>query len=550
MSKRGYGSFRKSPRATRNTWVTQPRVEPPEEQTTFNLTGGIMLNGSPREIPLQATPLMENMRFEDTGIRKDFGISVVGLRDNAPARVLGITEHRFINNDKLYSRFTRIFRRGSKIGFQVWDGTEWQEGTTSALDLNSIPLSVAAIEGKLLIADGTQIAQWDETPGNTQQDQDFPTGNTLTADGESTTITVNPAEARQDQYIVTYNVSLQVSFTSVDFVTITSDLPGFGTVIPSIGKTGTLRVHIKDNDGNILHTEVYTVFTKAGAGSEVWTQEEVVISHKFVDGDTLTLEVEMTDSDVTFSVHGFNKLLDADALPGVQYDQYPPPSNTFALLSANAPAARYIVPFRDRLIALQDEGDPQFVAWSADGISTDWLGAGSGNALLLDVRSDSIDELMAAGAVASNVLALLRRRSIMRVRETGNIAFALAFESWIEGIGTDARFSVQQVKDGVMFLGHDYMVYYFSGATQPTPIGEGIQQALIESLTGDQEFVDSEWDPVFGEYWLGVPENGADHITRIWIFDLGNFLDSGRTVMRWRTRDIECFRLATVSRIE
>ena len=550
MTKRGYGAFRKSHRLTRDTFVTPPRVEPPEEQVTFNLTGGIMLNGSPREIPLQATPLMENMRFEDTGIRKDFGISVVGLRDNAPARVLGIVEHKFIDNDKLYSRFTRIFRRGSKIGFQVWDGTEWQEGTISALDLNPIPLSVAAIEGKLLIADGTQIAQWDEVPDNTQQDQDFPTGNSLTATGESTAITVTPAEARQDQYIITYNVSLQVAFLEADFVTITSDLPGFGTIVPSLGKTGSVKVHIKDNDGNILHTETYSIFVKVGGGSEAWTQEEVVISHKFADGDTLTLEVEPSGLGVTFSVHGFNKLTDGDALPGLQYDQYPAPADTFALLSADAPAARYIIPFRDRLIALQDEGDPQFVAWSADGISTDWLGPGSGNALLLDVRSDPIDELMAAGAVASNVLALFRRRSIMRVRETGNIAFALAFESWIEGIGTDARFSVQQVKDGVMFLGHDFMVYYFSGATGPTPVGEGIQQALIESLTGDQEFVDSGWDPVFGEYWLGIPEDGVDHITREWIFDLGNFLDSGRQVMRWRTRDIKCFRLTTVSRIE
>ena len=81
-------------------------------------------------------------------------------------------------------------------------------------------------------------------------------------------------------------------------------------------------------------------------------------------------------------------------------------------------------------------------------------------------------------------------------------------------------------------------------------MGEPIQQALIESLTGDQEYVDADWDPVFGEYWLGIPENGASHITREWIFDLGYFLDSQRQVIRWRTRDIQCHRLATVSRIE
>jgi len=552
MSKRGYGAFRKNPRSMRNTWVTQSRAEPPEEQAVLNLTAGIRLDGSPKEIPLQATPFMSNMRFEDTGIRKDFGVSVIGLQDYSPARVFGIMEHRFVDNDKLYSRLTRIFRRSTKIGFQVWDGTEWVEGTTSALNLNPIPLSLAAIEGKFLLADGTQIAQWDETPGDTSQDQDFPTGNNLTTDGATAAIVVTPAGSRQDEYIVTYSVNVQVTLLAGSGgITIEGDLPGFGTfqVPGKVGTFGGVEVHIKDNDGNILHKEGYNTITSSFA-NETWTQESITIHHKFEDGDTLTLEVVEVGNPSAFSVHGFNNLVDADAVAGLQYDEYPTPSDTFVALSGDAPAARYIIPFRDRVIALQDEGDPQFVAWSADGISTDWVGAGSGNALLLDVRSDSIDELMAAGAVASNVLALFRRRSIMRVRETGNIAFAVAFEHWIEGLGTDARFSVQQVKDGVMFLGHDFMVYYFSGATGPTPVGEPIQQALIESLTGNQEYVDSGWDSVFGEYWLGIPEDGANYITREWIFDLGNFLDSQRSVIRWRTRDIECHRIATVSRIE
>ncbi len=120
---------------------------------------------------------------------------------------------------------------------------------------------------------------------------------------------------------------------------------------------------------------------------------------------------------------------------------------------------------------------------------------------------------------------------------------------WIENLGTRYPFSIRNVRGGVIFLGHDNMMYYLTeqGATA---IGLPIHQELIENLTGDLDLVDSGYDPTFGEYYLGIPEVAATSITLAWIFDVDRFVDNQETIWRRRPMLVQRFAAFGVSVVE
>lgn len=525
MTSRGYGPRRPHRRAS-GVAIPDTQAEPIQRSEFFDMTGGIVLNKSAREIELNESPFIENIRFEDTGIRKDFGFR--NLDTPAESKVLGLVDHKFIANEQLYKRLVRITRgSGGVLEFDVWNGATWDKGTTSSSAIKDVLLSQASTEGKLIVADGNTILAWQEVPGDTSRGDDFSPGNSITAEGEVLTATLSSANSQGGLYDVHFSI------TVAEIVPDPSD----SHIRINLGMA---VIHILDKVGTILEERLYLSAVRDSESIQVRLPDAKT-------GDSIKIKIFLVGKNTaTVNVHGF--VLSENGTAGITYNEQAPPADTFGPLSGSAPPARMIIPFRDRLIALQADNDPQKIAWPVDGDSTDWVGDGSGSAFLLDTRSDPIDELMAAGAVASNVLALFRRRSIMRIRETGNIELALSFEHWIEGLGTDARFSVQQVKDGVMFLGHDMIVYYFSGAVGPQPIGAVIQSALLNTISNpdDQEKIDSAYDSVYGDYFLGIPENGSPHITRLWIFDLNRFLVSKGQDIQWRTRKISAQRLAAV----
>ena len=265
------------------------------------------------------------------------------------------------------------------------------------------------------------------------------------------------------------------------------------------------------------------------------------------DGQILSDEVtwEESTSSYTVDVHGYNLPTDGDANHGIEYEAETGKTIVLAPISG-APEATWIESFGDRIIALQDGGDTQQFSASADGTHDNWTTLDSVESILVDTRNDPIDDLQCAGPLASNVLAVIRARSIMKAFETGNYDLAVGVNHWIEGIGTESPHSISITPAGLAFLGHDYMVYLLTEGGL-NPIGQAIQQDMIEGLTDNLHRVDGIYDPVYQEYWLGVPEGGSNYITSTYIFDVGMFINSGGQVRRWRKRVQNVQRYAVVS---
>lgn len=248
-----------------------------------------------------------------------------------------------------------------------------------------------------------------------------------------------------------------------------------------------------------------------------------------------------------FRVHGHNAAVDGDDPAGVTYELTGGAISQFEKIDPG-PGGRFVAFFARRLVVLRNYGDSQILSFSRDGILNDFTGIGSGELALVEARGDAVNDLMGAAVLDSNFLAIFRRTTIERCFETGNPDLALGVVGWLEGIGTNTPFSIKNVRGGAIFLGNDLMVYYLT-INGYTAIGGPIQQELIETLqVSGLERVDTLYDHVLGEYWLGIPENGAAQITKAWIFSVNKFLDEQRIV--WRARAMNVTRFALASEVE
>ncbi len=259
-------------------------------------------------------------------------------------------------------------------------------------------------------------------------------------------------------------------------------------------------------------------------------------------------QVKWDQTNADFTVHGHNKAVNLDDPAGVTYQTTGAAISSFTPIDPG-PKAKYLAHFARRLIAFQDIGDSQSFAFSVDGILTDFDGAGSGQLFLVSSRSDPIDALQGGAVISSNFMAVFRARSIMRAFETGNVLQSIGVVDWIENLGTNSPFSIRNVRGGVMFLGHDNMMYFLTEAG-PRECGLPIHQELITNLTSNQDLVDSGYDPVFAEYYLGIPVAGASTITRVWVFDVDRFLRDGSQIWRRKPLAVQRFATAGVSIVE
>lgn len=562
----GYG--KDSHNFRRNAIGLRPPLMPePVEFEIWDLTAGVHGEKTPKEIPLNATPFCENVRFEGTSLRPDFGISSVGLASEH--KVLGLADHKYIRDvdgePRLFQRIMRVVRtdEGYAQVESLEDGV-WTVAATSTLPLEDTYLSVVSTQNQLVFADGANIYKWNEPSPNlvTRNNTGFiPSDNLLTSPGDLTDVrgfTFGPAY--DDKYQIKYNGTI--------YITMGLDPKGFAT---TYSYTVSVKVKVWGRDPTTgLEKSVQRVHTANFAFSEVGEgasgsagftfDGEVLLTNiksMWLELDTITL---ISDDDpkgtyvAAFSadLHGVH--FDEDGEYGIVFQSWDPVGGSIVKLSNYAPAATHIFPFADRLIALQDEGNPQAFNVSADADIGLWWGDPSNpdntdtvEASLLDSIGDPLDDLMACGFVAGNRLALIRRRTIMQVYETGNILVPIGVQHWVEGIGTDSPHSVTQARDGICFLGHNLMVYYFDGTGPPVAIGTQIHEILRRSLTSNLSLVDATYDPIYDQFIMGVPEYGSSIIERLWIFDLGDFLD--KQEMKWRSRAASVERLATVSTI-
>ncbi len=640
-------------------------IEPEEPGTDLikpsqmGMDGGFRGDVSPRSIQPGETPVLDDIRFERTAIRKDFGWQAIGVAAGFPVR--GLVEHKFISEGLEFARLVRIFKDATDFAIiEVWDGNNWVfVDTSDPITINDVYLSLVTAQGALYMAEGRQILCWLEDLADVTNENDFPANlNTLFNQGEKVTLVVTPAfPSGILQYSVGYNVAFnrEVDTNDPDVVVIQFKHEGspLGTVVHEATRfdsfplsTGnqafTFNATVVDLDevemeiiqirsGNVVAQDDVTGLVSAGfvpldpPGPSHVTDKSLVVPARddrytwsnFVVGFddepcTVTIEywVDFDDGNgfvviatvvwtrpgnisagpidfiipgligpnikfgmrqigatgvncgATFidfgrvrwdaivtdiQVHGNNKAVSSDETAGITYTSSGAAQSTFEPI-VPGPGARYLVHFARRLIALQDLGDRQVFSFTRDGLLTEFTGEGSGELFLVDTRSDGIDALQGGAVLNSNFLAVFRQRSIMRAFESGNIEQAIGVVTWIENLGTNYPFSIRNVLGGVMFLGHDQMVYFLN-EQGPRAVGLPIHQEIIEDLTGDLSLVDSGWDPTFGEYYLGIPVAAATEITKVWVFDVDRYLKTQETIWRRKPMNIQRFATGGISEV-
>lgn len=641
------------------------QLEPEEPGTDLikpsqmGMDGGFRGDVSPRSIQPGETPVLDDIRFERTAIRKDFGWVPVGVPAAFPVR--GLIEHKFISEGLEFARLVRTFRdAGGFAIIEVWDGVNWVfTDTSDPFTVNDVYFSIISAQGALYIAEGTQILCWLEDFATVTNENDFAAGVNLTQPGDFSALGVSPAFAAGIlEYSIGYNVQFNRVVTEVgegDVVVIQFLHEGdpLGTAVHSATRDDAFPLNSGDvafvfnrqiDDGDEIKMEIIQIrspnleaqddvsnqsnvgpqpvppdppfiinksllvpalndtysfrsfivgyddtpcgvtleyFVDRGDGifdfvASVTTSRPPDVLGQIVDlgipglvGPNVRFGIELvgqtgvacgatfinfvrvrwTAQVTDIAVHPNNKLTGGDPTAGITYGTSGIAQSTFEPIDPG-PGAKYLVHFARRLIALQDLGDRQVFSFSADGLLTEFdnIDLGAGQLFLVDTRSDGIDALQGGAVLNSNFLAVFRQRSIMRAFETGNNQQAIGVVTWIENLGTNCPFSIRNVLGGVMFLGHDSMMYFLN-EQGPRAVGLPIHQEVIEDLTGDLTLVDSAWDPTFGEYYLGYPIGAATAIDKVWVFDVDRFLKTQEVVWRRKPMDVQRFAAAGISEV-
>lgn len=606
-----------------------------KDSAAMDLTAGVRKEVSALEMPLGAAPDMERIRLEDQGIRQDFGFSPLG--GAASQNIIALGLHRYIDDQGDSQSFLyRVYREETNQTpvIETWNGSSWVEEQTTSETIDDVKLSTISIQGALIMSDGTKILIWDERLQINEVEDDFPSGNSITAFSGTTSLTTSDS-AHDDDYEVSYDVEVSgTTDTGAELVLVVKhgseelfekrySIPGsldldfketwdnvaveFEREIPS---GDSVVIEAKEfNSDNIVHEEDFTTSSAtevshqaeksrgpdSAPGSYVyihdvtvnsgtvtvgyyyndgsgWVQEEtrdftssttdweqiITSLPSLGEGDLFGIVVESGDGSISpshvrweentaaFDVHGHNKATDGDDPAGLVYDVEGSLKSSFGLLSDQAPAARYITSFGDRVVALRDGDDPQSLAWSADGLIDEWQDFDSGQVFLVDTRSDPLDDLQAAKALTSDALAIFRKRSIMRAVETGNVAQAISIQHWIEDTGTLSPMSVAQSEQGIWFLSNHMMPTVLT-QNGLQAVGQAIHEDIVADVTSNLELVESTIDHVFRKWYLGVPTGGSSIVDLVWVFDIGRFVDEGDTA--WTKRPMNVQRMATVNRL-
>jgi hypothetical protein len=350
-------------------------------------------------------------------------------------------------------------------------------------------------------------------------------------------------EAKDDTYTFVFDAQLSAEVSATQDYTATFGLyidilDGNGLV-----QRGTVIVNVLNGQSTLVLDVTKAVVVD---GVVLNSKFAVKVESSNTSSQAKNGEVTWIIAGFTVAVKGYNKAVDANPFSGVEYQTEGDLITVFELISVDAPKASYLLPFAERVLALRNGDDPQVLSWTIRGGITDWIGVGSGQIFPIDTRADPVDELMAAAVIGQNIGALFRRRSIMRILETGNVLQAVGVVHWIDYMGTDAPHSVRGVEQGAIFLGHDRIVYYLTlGGLQP--IGIPVRERFEELPEDRLSWVDSAYNPLTREYIIGMPFGHPTHATELWIFELGSFITE--QAVRWRKLGIETERLGVVSDI-
>ena len=204
--------------------------------------------------------------------------------------------------------------------------------------------------------------------------------------------------------------------------------------------------------------------------------------------------------------NGVDKIKNWDGLAGA-----------FTDLNANAPIAKYITTFGNRVMAgFTVEAAvpfPQRIRWPVDGDPTDWVGFGSGFVDLLE----GTDPITGQTVIGNRLVVMFPERIILGSR-TFDALNPFTFENYSkEGVGNICPYSLATWGNICCFVGRDD-IYMFDTQIHQR-IGNKARKAILyDVLQGNLDLVvggipDATAGRDFLTYWLAMP-NGA-----VWVFD-------------------------------
>lgn len=192
---------------------------------------------------------------------------------------------------------------------------------------------------------------------------------------------------------------------------------------------------------------------------------------------------------------------------------------TFAGLSADAPPAKYITRFADRLfLGFTFEtatNRPYRIRWSINSDHTDWTGIGSG-------FRDNTEEpyFIRQLRKLQNSLAVYTERSIWLGERTGVASAPTRYTLAASDVGLYAPFTLDGFRESQFFLGNDNF-YLFNGGA-PVPFGDSIRDAVFNRL--NPKALENCWSitmPDTQEYLSFLCEGDSNYPTKVWAFNYG-----------------------------
>lgn len=241
----------------------------------MGMDGGFRGDVSPRSIQPGETPVLDDVRFERTAIRKDFGWQAIGLAAAFP--VLGLIEHKFISEGLEFQRLVRVFQdAGGFAAVEVWDGADWILVNTSAESINAVYLSMISAQGALYFSEGSQILCWLEDLAPVLTEQDWPGSNALNFEGRTTELIVSPGFVDPVDYTIAFRVNIFIK--------------------PETSTPTTVLVQFL-HEGTSLGTALFTG-TRNESYPLLFDNELFVFNRQIDDGDELQIKVlQVTSGD-------------------------------------------------------------------------------------------------------------------------------------------------------------------------------------------------------------------------------------------------------------
>lgn len=195
------------------------------ERVPLRMHGGLILDQTPQDMPLVASPALDTVRVEQGALRGDYAVATLGTP--ATSAVLALGEHRFVQvvGGALVESLFRVTRNGSGFAeIETYDedtGT-WTSEVTGAFSINSVFLSWISIFGAVFFADGDRVFRWDRSDIQEDEGDDFGAGNSITLDSSPplASLTVNPGAAVGDRYRLHFSLTVDGPSTEEGSVTI------------------------------------------------------------------------------------------------------------------------------------------------------------------------------------------------------------------------------------------------------------------------------------------------------------------------------------------